>query len=63
LDFLGEFNLFSVLETKIIGCSTPQLYLKVNDVWTGGHQENLSMCGVNINHGPASSIWFYLKEE
>ena len=26
-------------------------------MYTGGHQENLAVNAVNINHGPGSSIW------
>lgn len=33
------------------------MYLKVANVYTGGHQENLAVNAVNINHGPGSSIW------
>lgn len=34
-----------------MGCTQPQMYLKVAGVWTGGHQENISARAVNINHG------------
>lgn len=33
------------------------MYLKVKGNWTGGHQENLRLRAVNLNHGPDSSIW------
>ena len=36
----------------------PQMYIKVPNVWTGGHEENLRMRSVNINHGPGSSYWW-----
>lgn len=35
----------------------PQVYIKVADVYTGGHQEHLSVNAVNINNGPGSSVW------
>jgi len=50
-----DFDLLSYLDDEIPGCSTPQFYLKVKGCWTGGHQENINMCAVNINHGPEAS--------
>lgn len=31
--------------------------MKKRGVWTGGHQENLGVNAVNINHGPDDCIW------
>lgn len=51
----GPKDILSYLEQHINGCTNPQFYLKVKGCWTGGHQENISMCAININHGPAPS--------
>lgn len=51
----GPEDLLSYLEQHINGCTNPQFYLKVKGCWTGGHQENVSMSAININHGPAAS--------
>lgn len=51
-------DMLSYLEQHINGCTNPQFYLKVKGVWTGGHQENIAMCAININHGPAASEWY-----
>jgi hypothetical protein len=34
--------------------------MKIDDCWTGGHEENLRFCAVNINHGPADVDWWGL---
>jgi hypothetical protein len=51
----GSRDVLSYLEQHINGCTNPQFYLKVKGCWTGGHQENVSMCAININLGPAAS--------
>jgi len=51
-------DILSYLEQHINGCTNPQFYLKVKGCWTGGHQENVSMSAVNINHGPDASEWY-----
>lgn len=38
----------------------PQLYLKVAGCWTGGHEENLRLAAVNLNHGPSNCEWWGL---
>ena len=43
--------------------SVPQIYLKVAGCWTGGHQENLSLRAVNINHGPGEVEWFCMEAD
>jgi hypothetical protein len=55
IGFKQEFDLLSYLDHEVPGCSFPQFYFKVKGVWTGGHQENVNMCAVNINHGPDAS--------
>lgn len=45
-------DVLSLMDKHVEGCSLPQFYLKVKGVWTGGHQENINMCSININHGP-----------
>lgn len=55
LGFKQDFDLLSYLDEDIPGCSVPQFYLKVKGCWTGGHQENVNMCAININHGPDPS--------
>ena len=49
------------LDEEIFGCSLPQMYFKVKGCWTGGHQENINMAAVNINHGPDASEWYTLE--
>lgn len=39
------------------------MYLKVKGVWTGGHQENSRLRAININHGPADSIWYTIDNQ
>lgn len=41
--------------------TVPQIYLKVAGCWTGGHQENLSLRAVNINHGPGEVEWYCME--
>ena len=38
LDFHGDFDLMSYLDTDVPGCSIPQMYFKTPGCWTGGHQ-------------------------
>jgi len=48
---LSSFDGLAYLQKPILGVTKPQLYLKVEGVWTGAHQENLCLCSVNLNHG------------
>ena len=48
------------LRQHILGMTLPQLYLKINGCWTGGHEENLRFCSANINHGPSACEWWGL---
>ena len=48
------------LRQNIFGMTLPQLYLKINGCWTGGHEENLRFPSANINHGPSSCEWWGL---
>lgn len=52
LQYLSEFDGLSYLDSIIDGCNAPQMYMKVKGCWTGGHQENVSLGSVNLNHGP-----------
>lgn len=47
----------------VLGVSLSQMYLKVKGVWTGGHQENSRLRAININHGPADSLWYSVDSE
>lgn len=42
----------------IKGMTLPQVYMKTKGCWTGGHQENLRFCSVNVNHGPGNCEWW-----
>ena len=44
-----------LLPQEISGVTAPQMYLKVKGCYTGGHEENLRVQTVNINHGSYSS--------
>jgi hypothetical protein len=48
------------LRQHILGMTLPQLYLKINGCWTGGHEENLRFSAANINHGPSPCEWWAL---
>lgn len=48
------------LRQHIMGMTLPQLYVKINGCWTGGHEENLRFPAANINHGPSSCEWWGL---
>ena len=48
------------LRQHIPGMTQPQIYLKVPGCWTGGHQENLAMRAININHGPGDVEWYFI---
>jgi len=38
IDFKSSSDCLKYLDQDIIGCSTPQFYLKVSGVYTGAHQ-------------------------
>ena len=56
--FCSNQDILKYSKKTIAGITTPQLYLKVKNVWTGGHEENLRLRFVNINHGPSDSLWY-----
>lgn len=56
-----EADVQGYLRRHIPGMSIPQIYLKVAGCWTGGHQENLSLRAVNINHGPGEVEWYCME--
>lgn len=39
------------------------MYLKIKGVYTGGHQENLSVGAININHGPGDCLWITVDKK
>ena len=59
----GGEDVLRFMRQPIKGMSTPQLYLKVPGVWTGGHEENVRFRSVNINHGPGASVWGSVSAE
>lgn len=61
MDYHGDFDLLSYMDIDVPGCSLPQMYFKTPGCWTGGHQENICMSALNINHGPDYSEWFTLE--
>ena len=56
-------DLQGYLRRHIPGMTVPQIYLKVAGCWTGGHQENLSLRAVNINHGPGEVEWYCMEAD
>ena len=56
----SEEDSLKYLRQHILGMSLPQLYLKINGCWTGGHEENLRFSAANINHGPSDCEWWGL---
>ena len=48
------------MRQNVLGMTLPQLYMKVNGCWTGGHEENLRFTSANINHGPSACEWWGL---
>jgi hypothetical protein len=39
--FRGQHDMLRFCSEEINGVTSPQLFLKVPGVWTGGHEENL----------------------
>lgn len=58
-----DSDLQGYLRKHIPGMTVPQIYLKVAGCWTGGHQENLSLRAVNINHGPGEVEWYCMEAD
>jgi len=58
INFGSVYDFLSFVREHIPGMTIPQMYIKVPKVWTGGHEENLRMRSININHGPGSSFWW-----
>lgn len=54
----SEVSSLSYFRQDIEGISLPQFYLKVAGSWTGGHEENLRLRAININHGPGDCEWY-----
>jgi hypothetical protein len=60
----GTFNdALSYVREPIRGMTLPQYYLKEEYVWTGGHEENLRIRSININHGNGPSEWYGVSLE
>lgn len=51
------------LRQNVEGVNTPQIYVKVPGVWTGGHEENNRLRSINCNDGPGSSEWFSVESK
>ncbi|XP_070506208.1 lysine-specific demethylase 6A isoform X3 [Chironomus tepperi] len=51
-------NMLSHVGHMILGMNTVQLYMKVPNARTPGHQENNNFCSININIGPGDCEWF-----
>ena len=54
---MTKHDILRFSRVEVLGVNCPQVYLKVKGNWTGGHQENLNLRALNINHGPSSSLW------
>ena len=55
---VSKRNMLSYIGYDVLGCNTPQIYLKVPGCRTGGHQENSNVCSININIGPGDCEWY-----
>jgi lysine-specific demethylase 6A len=51
-------NMLSHVGHMILGMNTVQLYMKVPNSRTPGHQENNNFCSINVNIGPGDCEWF-----
>jgi len=57
----SEQDAMKYINQKIKGVNLPQIYLKVEGAWSGGHEENLRLRAINLNHGIENikgEIWF-----
>jgi hypothetical protein len=61
--FQSPADILARLRRSVEGMNTPQVYMKVPGVWTGGHEENLRFRSVNCNQGPGSSEWFGIEKK
>jgi hypothetical protein len=59
----SKYDILAYVRKHIKGMTKPQMYIKVPGVWTGGHEENLRMRSININHGPGNSFWYAAYSE
>ena len=53
----SQEDILRLTRQTVPGMNTPQLYLKVPGVWTGGHEENNRFRSINVCHGPGGSVW------
>jgi histone demethylase len=56
-------NMLSHIGHQILGMNTIQLYMKVPQSRTPGHQENNNFAAVNMNIGPGDSEWFGVPDQ
>ena len=56
-------DILRFVRQDIEGMTSPQLYIKVPGVWTGGHEENLRFRSINCAHGSGASIWYAVAPE
>ncbi len=63
ITFGSYYDALSYVQDHIRGMTIPQYYLKEKGVWTGGHEENLRIRSVNINHCGGDSEWYGLSLE
>ena len=59
----SRHDLLRLLRQNIEGMSSPQVYIKVPGVWTGGHEENCRFRSVNWTFGPGASEWFAVEPQ
>jgi hypothetical protein len=59
----SKYDILAHVRNHIKGMTKPQMYIKVPNVWTGGHEENLRFRSININHGPGNSFWWAAYQE
>lgn len=59
---ISSGNMLTHVGYKIYGVNTVQMYLKVPGCRTPGHQENNSLCSLNMNIGPGDCEWFGVDE-
>mmetsp|Transcript_29704 Transcript_29704/g.27170 ORF Transcript_29704/g.27170 Transcript_29704/m.27170 type:complete len:123 (-) Transcript_29704:132-500(-) len=58
LRFDSDKDAMQYLKQKIKGVNLPQVYLKVDGAWTGGHEEHSRLRAINFNHGPEGCYWY-----
>uniref|UniRef100_A0A7S0XBB1 JmjC domain-containing protein n=1 Tax=Chromulina nebulosa TaxID=96789 RepID=A0A7S0XBB1_9STRA len=59
----SQSDILRHLRQDVEGMTTPQVYIKVPGVWTGGHEENNRFRSVNCNNGPGISEWYAVEHK